>query len=55
MRLNFGCLIDWFGKGKTKCLKDKNRGIKDYGTLHSSKRKIGSKEFPHQIGSADVR
>ena len=36
-------------KGSNRCIK------KIYGTLHSSKRKIGSKEFPHQIGSADIR
>ena len=35
--------------------KGQNRCIKNYGTLHSSKRKIGGKKFPHQIGSADVR
>ena len=32
-----------------------NRCIKNYDTLHSSKRKFGSEEFPHQIGLADVR
>ena len=36
-------------KGQNRCIK------KNYDTLHSSKRKIGSKEFPHQIGSVDVR
>ena len=35
--------------------KGKDRCIKNYGTLHSSKRKFGGKEFPHQAGSADVR
>ena len=35
--------------------KGKDRCIKNYGTLHSSKKKFGSEEFPHQAGSADVR
>ena len=35
-------------KGKDWC-------IKNYGTLHSFKRKFGSEEFPHQESSADVR
>ena len=55
MKLKFGCLIDWFGKGLTKCLKDRIGASKNYGKLHSSKRKFGSEEFPYQIGSADVR
>ena len=33
----------------------KDRCINNYGTLHSSKSKFGSEEFPHQAGSADVR
>ena len=35
--------------------KGQNRCIKNYDTLHSSKRKFESEEFPHQAGSADVR
>ena len=35
--------------------KGKDRCINNCGTLHSSKRKFGSKEFPHQAGLADVR
>ena len=35
--------------------KGKDRCIKNYGTLHSSKRKFENEEFPHQVGSADVR
>ena len=56
MKPKVGCLIDWYRKGRTKCLKGKkNRCIKNYGTLHSSKRKFGSEEFPYQAGLADVR
>ena len=50
-----GVLIDWKGKSGTKYLKEKDRCIKNYGSLHSFKRKFGSEEFPHQVGSADVR
>ena len=50
-----GCLIDWLGKSGTKYLRENNRCIKNYGTLHSSKRKFGSEDFPHQAGSTDVR
>ena len=35
--------------------KRQNRCIKNYGTLHSSKRKFGSEKFLHQVGLADVR
>ena len=50
-----GCLIDWKGKIGTKCLKEKFRCIKNYGSLHSFKRKFRIEEFPHQASSADVR
>ena len=50
-----GCLIDWKGKSETKCLKEKDRCIKNYGTLHPFKRKFKSEEFPHQAVLADVR
>ena len=49
-----GCLIDWKGKSGTKFIKEKDRCIKNYGTLHSCKRKFRSEEFSHQAGSADV-
>ena len=49
------CLIDCKGKSGTRCLKERNRCIKNYGTLHSFKRKFESEEFPHRVGSVDVR
>ena len=48
-------LIDWKGKSKTKCLKEKDRCIKNYGSLHSFKGKYESEEFPHQVSPFDVR
>ena len=30
-----GVLIDWKGKSGTKCLKEKDKCIKNYGSLHS--------------------
>ena len=55
MKLKMGVIIDWKGKRGTKCLKEKDRCIKNYGSLHSFKGKFGSKKFSHQAGSVDVR
>ena len=55
MRLKSGALIDWKGKSRTKCLKEKDRCIKNYVSLYSFKGKFGSEEFSCQVGSADVR
>ena len=55
MRLKFGCLIGWFGKGKTKCLKDKIGVSKIMAHCTLLGESFGSEEFLHQIGSANVR
>ena len=33
----------------------KDRCIQNYGSLHCVKGKFESEEFPHSVGSADVR
>ena len=53
MRLKRGALIDWKGKSGTKCLKEKDRCIKNYVSLYSFKGKFRSEEFSRQVGSAD--
>ena len=55
MKLKFGCLIGRYGKGRTKCLKDRIGASKIMAHCTLLRESFGSEEFSHQIGSADVK